>query len=102
MTPAWCRTQITAETLGEVAWFAGNSADGPHPVCTKKPNAFGLYDMHGNVAEFTSTRKSGDPFEYIWKGNAYNGKNPESFRAGFSPSITYGLSFPIAGFRLAR
>jgi formylglycine-generating enzyme required for sulfatase activity/serine/threonine protein kinase len=40
--------------LDAVAWYSGNSGKGPHDVGRKQPNAFGLYDMLGNVWQWVA------------------------------------------------
>jgi len=52
-----CRASTTgayAGALEEMAWYASNADGKTHPVAGKKPNAWGLYDMHGNVNEWVA------------------------------------------------
>lgn len=46
--------EVRASLLDEYAWHTGNAAGNDPPVGAKKPNAWGLYDMHGYLWEFVS------------------------------------------------
>jgi len=90
-------TEVTAETLGTVAWYDDNSERQTHPVGQKQPNAFGLYDMHGNVWEWTSTadvvfRVYRGGSWYFWAGDC---------EAGFRDRHIPDFRFHDLGFRLA-
>ena len=99
--------------LDEVAWYLGNSGDVTHPVGMKKPNTWGLHDVHGNVWEwcadwYKSELKGGtDPqgatsgTRRVLRGGGWGNDAVHcrvAFRNGYYPSYTYG---PF-GFRVAR
>jgi sulfatase modifying factor 1 len=51
--------------LGEHAWFYDNSSEQLHIVGQKKPNAWGLFDMHGNVGEWVIDEYTKDGYERL-------------------------------------
>ena len=61
-------TYSGSNTVGDVAWYRGNSSDKTHDVKTKSPNELGIYDMSGNVAEWTSSQHG---YMYRFYGGAF-------------------------------
>jgi formylglycine-generating enzyme required for sulfatase activity len=59
-TTAYCFGD-SEDQLGDYAWFYENSDDKTQPVGLKKPNAWGIHDMHGNASEWVL-----DAFDPEW------------------------------------
>ena len=105
-----------ANDLGKYAWFSGNSSNQTHPVGEKLPNAFGLYDMHGNVWELTqdcwnlsyisapvdgSAWTNGDCPRRVLRGGSW-GDDPQILRSAFRYGNSSAYRFNYFGFRVAR
>ncbi|MBL8817746.1 MAG: formylglycine-generating enzyme family protein [Planctomyces sp.] len=61
-----------ASVLGEYAWFEENSDGKYQRVGQKKPNPWGLHDMHGNVAEWVLDQYSSDTYRLRAGGEVVN------------------------------
>ncbi|MEB3236720.1 MAG: SUMF1/EgtB/PvdO family nonheme iron enzyme [Candidatus Sericytochromatia bacterium] len=99
--------------VGDIAWFDGNSGSKTQPVAQKQPNAFGLYDMAGNVWQWTdraadypggAVTDPADP-EYTWyrviRGGSWR-VDASSTRAASRYYDSPGIRIGRVGFRLAR
>ena len=74
-----------AAELGEYAWYGENSDSQTHPVGQKQPNAFGLYDMHGNVWEWCAddwheSYKGAPKDGSVWIKDIKNYEAPETLK----------------------
>jgi len=68
------------------AWYYDNSKGRTHPVGRKKPNGWGLYDMHGNVSEWCSDRFVFDDYVFdVCRGGSWFG-GPERCRSAYRDS----------------
>jgi len=62
--------ELPKEPLASLAWYDPNSIDTTHPVATKLPNGYGLWDMLGNVWEWVQDVGK-EPGEHILKGGSF-------------------------------
>ncbi len=100
--------------IEEVSWYYDNAGLTPHPVGQKKPNAWGLYDMSGNVYEWvfdeytpytaTDPGQGGDPegrdFRVLRGGSA--GGPPRNARVAYRNGRLSDRNQDDVGIRLAR
>ena len=100
--------------LGEYAWFINNSDDIPQAVATRKPNAFGAYDLLGNVWEWvddwyaadsytqasaTDPRGPAEGFAKVRRGGSYHCP-VHLLRPGYRAANKPGVAYEVNGFRV--
>ena len=88
-----------SDNIDEVAWYNFNSGMETHPVGKKKPNELGIYDMSGNVSEWTNT-SDGSNYRVTRGGSFYD--FAEDFELSSYYSQTMSSCYDFLGFRLTK
>ena len=112
-------TYSGSNTIGDVAWYSGNSGSEVHPVGTKKANALGIYDMSGNVEEWCydyyasfgtgeltnpvhESTSSDNYYRRVIRGGCFRNNTSIVYRTSISNSNDIPYSVPYIGIRVAR
>lgn len=94
-------TYCGGEEVDKLAWTENNSGKETSPVAGKKPNAWGLYDMSGNVWEWCEDWYDNDHKNRVLRGGSW-GSVSLTLRAAFRYSLGPSERSGGGGFRLAR
>jgi len=90
-----------SNTASEVAWHGANSGSRTQEVGRLRPNELGLYDMSGNVWEWTYSRLIPGSTNRVFRGGSWIG--PEAYvRSAHRNNASPNLRSPFRGFRLVR
>lgn len=89
------------EGLEDYAWYSSKNSDGRmHPVGTRLANAWGLYDVHGNVSESCLNRDASGSFRRVWCGGGCWNSAPSCAFAYRGNAIAPNSGSGSHGFRL--
>ena len=92
-------TYAGSNTLADVAWYADNANGTTHPVASKQPNELGLYDMSGNVWEWTSDWWADTADLVAEQGTDYAGPATGTVRTLSGGGWDYGAEYCAVSFR---
>lgn len=95
----YCAKPCDDQPIEEIAWSYENSNESTQPVKTKTPNSYGLYDMLGNVWEWTRTQKG--PY-HVTRGGSWYGPAAVYLRSAACGSGVPDVRRENLGFRLVR